>query len=60
VGHPDEPNLLRISGGAVRVSLEEDASISVRRPGAGAGTAPVAGVTAALNVILDGVASRRP
>jgi TetR/AcrR family tetracycline transcriptional repressor len=51
--------LLRISGGAVRVSLEEDASISAERPHRGAAVVAPAGVMAALNLVLDGVASRK-
>jgi AcrR family transcriptional regulator len=50
--------LLRISSGAVRVSLEEDASISTERPGPGEAAGAQAGITAALNLVLDGVASR--
>jgi len=50
--------LLRISSGAVRVSLEEDASINAKRPHGGDLAETPAGVTAALNVVLDGVASR--
>jgi TetR/AcrR family tetracycline transcriptional repressor len=50
--------LLRISGGAVRVSLEEDASISTERPRPGQPLGGQAGVMAALNLVLDGVASR--
>lgn len=48
---------LRISSGAVRVTLEEDSSISAEPIPEAAAPAP-AGVTAALNVVLDGVASR--
>jgi hypothetical protein len=50
--------LLQISGSAVPVSLEEDATISVERPHAGAPAVAQAGVAAALNLELDGVASR--
>lgn len=49
---------LRISSGAVRVSLEEDSSLSSVRAGAAAAAA-TPGVVGALNVVLDGVASRR-
>jgi hypothetical protein len=51
--------LLRISGGAVRVSLEEDASIIAEGPRTGAAAVAPAGVMAALNLVLDGVASRK-
>jgi len=51
--------LLRISGGAVRVTLEEDASIDAERVPANP-PVPRSGVTAALNVLIDGVASRTP
>jgi AcrR family transcriptional regulator len=50
--------LVRITGGAVRTSVEEDASISADLPDAMAGVPPSSGVAAALNVVLDGVASR--
>jgi hypothetical protein len=42
----------------VPVSLEEDATISAERPHAGAPAVAQAGVAAALNLELDGVASR--
>jgi AcrR family transcriptional regulator len=48
---------LRISGGAVRVTLEEDASISTELRDSSS-PRPRAGVAAALNVVLDGVARR--
>jgi AcrR family transcriptional regulator len=51
--------LLRISGGAVRVTLEEDASID-GEPVDASSPAPRADATAALNLVLDGVASRMP
>jgi hypothetical protein len=60
--HPGAANaadhyLLRLSSGCVKVSLEEDASIPVRAPDLRA--APVrASSSAALEVVLDGVASR--
>jgi hypothetical protein len=41
----------------VRVTLEEDPSVSAEPTSAATPPAP-AGVTAALNVVLDGVASR--
>lgn len=49
--------LLRVHSGAVRVTLEEDASISAAQP---LPASPVvrAGVVAALSVVLDGVAAR--
>jgi hypothetical protein len=56
---------LRINSGAVRVSLEEDASLTLERPdaesaeGAAEGAAEGGGVVGALNVVLDGVASRQ-
>jgi AcrR family transcriptional regulator len=50
---------VRITGGAVRTSVEEDPSISAELPAAGGGVAPAPGVSAALNVVLDGVANRR-
>ena len=51
--------LLRVNSGAVRVSLEEDATITA--PAVDARTSPAAagGVTAALDVVLDGIAARR-
>lgn len=49
--------LLRISSGAVRVTLEEDASMTAE-PVDATSSGPRAGVAAALNVVLDGVASR--
>lgn len=50
--------VLRISSGAIRVSLTEDASVSADLAGAGPATTTRAGVTAALNVVLDGVEHR--
>jgi len=50
---------LRINSGAVRVTLEEDPSITAGPVGAEV-TAPPAGLAAALNVVLDGVAGRLP
>jgi AcrR family transcriptional regulator len=47
---------LRISSGAVRVTLEEDPSITARPVEVEA--APPGGLAAALNVVLDGVARR--
>jgi predicted PhzF superfamily epimerase YddE/YHI9 len=51
--------LLRVNSGAVRVSLEEDATITA--PAVDARTSPAAagGVMAALNLVLDGIAARR-
>jgi AcrR family transcriptional regulator len=48
--------LLKIHGGTVRVTLEEDASIPPEA--APAAPQPRAGISAALNVVLDGVAAR--
>ena len=48
---------LRINSGAVRVSLEEDASLPLER--SGAEPAEGGSVVGALNVVLDGVASRQ-
>lgn len=49
--------LLQINSGTMRVTLEEDPSISVE-PVPAAMPVPQAGVSAALNVVLDGVAAR--
>ena len=51
--------LLRVNSGAVRVALEEDATITA--PAVDARTSPAAagGVIAALNLVLDGIAARR-
>lgn len=49
--------LVKINSGAVRVTLEEDPTISAE-PAPSATTEPRAGVAAALNVVLDGVAAR--
>ncbi|MGH7775855.1 MAG: hypothetical protein ACREPI_01580, partial [Candidatus Dormibacterales bacterium] len=50
---------VKISSGAVRVTLEEDPSLAaVPAPGAAAGTPTRAGVAAALDLVLDGVAAR--
>jgi AcrR family transcriptional regulator len=48
---------LKINSGSVRVTLEEDASIDAEPPQA-MPTVPRASVSAALNVVLDGVAAR--
>jgi hypothetical protein len=48
---------LKINSGSVRVTLEEDASIGAEPPPAVAPQAR-ASVSAALNVVLDGVAAR--
>ncbi len=50
---------LRINSGAARVTLEEDPSIAAG-PVEAEVTAPPAGLAAALNVVLDGVANRLP
>lgn len=49
--------LVKVNSGTVRVTLEEDASISAH-PAPAAAPLPRAGITAALNVVLDGVAAR--
>ncbi|HTD79956.1 MAG TPA: hypothetical protein VK898_20135, partial [Chloroflexota bacterium] len=48
---------LRINSGTVRVSLEEDASLAAQPVPAAAAPTHV-GVSAALEVVLDGVAAR--
>jgi AcrR family transcriptional regulator len=48
---------LKINSGSVRVTLEEDASIDAE-PAQAMPTVPRASVSAALNVVLDGVAAR--
>jgi AcrR family transcriptional regulator len=50
---------LTINSGTIRVSLEEDASIAPAPFPAAAAPPPPAGVSAALEVVLDGVAARR-
>jgi hypothetical protein len=51
--------LLRVSGGAVRVSLEADASIRAAAIDASARGRPDESASSALNLVLDGVASRQ-
>ena len=51
--------LVKINSGAVRVTLEEDASIH-SEPDPAAPAVPRAGISAALNVVLDGVSTRSP
>jgi TetR/AcrR family transcriptional regulator, tetracycline repressor protein len=48
---------LRINSGTVRVTLEEDPSIGAEPVASAAAPLPRAGVFAALNVVLDGVAA---
>jgi TetR/AcrR family tetracycline transcriptional repressor len=48
---------LTISSGTVRVTVEEDATLTAK-PGPVAAPVARAGITAALNVVLDGVAAR--
>jgi TetR/AcrR family tetracycline transcriptional repressor len=50
---------LKISSGTVRVTLDEDHTLGDDR-GANLAPLPRADVSAALNVVLDGVAARRP
>ena len=49
--------LLKINSGTVRVTLEEDPTLSTELAPV-ASAVPPAGVGAALNVVLDGVAAR--